>query len=356
MTVNYQKPVIGISLGDPNGIGPEVIIKSFLESKMYKYCTPVLYSCNTVIDFYCKMFSIQDLPIEIIRNPKQLKEGKLNLFCNWMGENTFIIEPGQSTSKGGWYALKSLQAAIYALKNKLIDALVTGPINKFNIQSEDFKFPGHSEYLMHEAGESDYLMLMMSDDLRVGLVTVHLPISEVPKQISHEKIAGKLRILNQTLIKDFGINRPTIAVLGLNPHAGENSLLGKEEAEIIEPVIKAANDMNIVVLGPYPADGFFGNQMYNKFDAILAMYHDQGLIPFKTLAFGSGVNYTAGLSFIRTSPGHGTAYNIAGQNAADESSFREAVFSALKILRNRAIYDESTKNPLQRKINLEKEE
>jgi len=350
------KPIIAISIGDINGIGPEVVLKTFLDKRIFNYVTPLVYCSKNIVSYYSNIIDLSELEYETVRNPKQLNPKKLNLFCNWQSEADSNIQLGVPTENSGKYALKSLQAALFALKNNLADAIVTAPINKKTIQSEEFKFPGHSEYLLKESEAKSYLMLMVSDEMKVGLVTAHLPLSQVPLAITKKLVIEKLTIFYQTLKTDFAISYPKIAVLGLNPHAGDNGLLGDEESKNIIPAIEEANENGMLSFGPFPADGFFGSREYLKYDGVLAMYHDQGLAPFKTFMFERGVNYTAGLPIVRTSPVHGTAYNIAGKGIAEESSFREAMFMALKILRNRKMHTEITKNPLQTRIVREKEE
>ncbi|KQB99569.1 4-hydroxythreonine-4-phosphate dehydrogenase PdxA [Pedobacter sp. Hv1] len=328
-----DKVKIGISIGDVNGIGLEVILKTFAENKMLDYCTPIIYGHTKVASFHRKALHMNDLVFNVIHQPADANPRKVNMVNCW--EEDVKIDLGVANETGGKYALLSLQRATDDLVSGAIDALVTAPINKNNIQSENFNFPGHTEYLQERSGSNDVLMFLISETLRVGVVTGHIPVFEVPKAISREKIVKKLQLINESLKKDFWIEKPKIAVLGLNPHASDNGLLGKEEAEIISPAIQEAFDKGIICFGPYPADGFFGNGTYTQFDAVLAMYHDQGLIPFKTIAFSTGVNYTAGLKFVRTSPDHGTGYDIAGKNIADPTSFMEAVFAAIHIVKHR---------------------
>lgn len=350
-----DKPVIAISIGDINGIGPEVVFKTFSDKRIFNYVTPLLYCCKNLISYYANIIDLSELDYENVKNPKKLNPSKLNLFCNWQNEIDSVIHLGTPTEISGKYALKSLQAAMFAIKNQLADALVTAPINKKNIHSTEFPFPGHSEYLMKEAGASSYLMLMVSEEMKVGLVTGHLPFRKIPEALTEELILEKLNIFHKSLIIDFAISQPKIAVLGLNPHAGDDGLLGSEENDIIIPAIKKSFSEGLNVFGPFGADGFFGSREYLKYDGILAMYHDQGLTPFKTVMFDHGVNFTAGLPFVRTSPVHGTAYPLAGKGLANENSFRESVFLALQILRNRKMYEELSKNPLQTRILRERE-
>lgn len=339
-----NKIKIGISIGDVNGIGLEVIIKALSENQILDYCTPIVYGHSKVVSYHRKALGMTDLIFNVIASPDAANPKKANLINCW--EEDVKIDLGTSNETGGKYALLSLEKATDDLINGRIDALVTAPINKHNIQSDAFKFPGHTEYLQERGGGGDVLMFMISEDLRVGVVTGHIPVGQVAPSISKEKILKKLVMMNESLKKDFWIEKPKIAVLGLNPHAGDNGLLGKEESEVIIPAIQEAFDKGVICFGPYPADGFFGNGTYKQFDAVLAMYHDQGLIPFKTIAFGSGVNYTAGLKFVRTSPDHGTGYDIAGQNIADASSFIAAIFAATHIIRNRKEQEELLRNQL----------
>lgn len=328
-----DKLKIGISIGDVNGIGLEVILKTLSESRILDYCTPIVYGNTKVSSYHRKALALSDFMFNVIQSADQANPRKANLINCW--EEDVKIELGKTTETGGKYAFLSLQRATDDLLSGAIDGLVTAPINKHNIQSENFNFPGHTEYLQERCGSKDVLMFLVSEDLRVGVVSSHIPLHEVPKAISKEKIVKKLQLINDSLKKDFWIEKPKIAVLGLNPHAGDNGLLGSEERDIISPAIQEAFDKGIICFGPYPADGFFGNGTYKKFDATLAMYHDQGLIPFKTIAFESGVNYTAGLKYVRTSPDHGTGYDIAGKGLADPTSFMEALFAAIHIVKNR---------------------
>jgi 4-hydroxythreonine-4-phosphate dehydrogenase len=328
-----DKIKIGISIGDVNGIGLEVILKTLIEPGILNYCTPIVYGHTKVTSFHRKALRLGELSFNVIEDAASANPKRVNLINCW--EEDVKIELGQSTETGGKYALLSLEKATTDLTSGAVDALVTAPINKHNIQSETFNFPGHTEYLQQKSGSSDVLMFLVSENLRVGVVTGHIPVNTIASQLTTEKIIRKLTLMNESLKKDFWIEKPKIAVLGLNPHAGDNGLLGKEEQEIIAPAIQAAFDKGIICFGPYPADGFFGNGTYKQFDAVLGMYHDQGLIPFKTITFGAGVNFTAGLKFVRTSPDHGTGYDIAGKNVADPSSFTEALFAAVHIVKCR---------------------
>ncbi|MBS1532084.1 MAG: 4-hydroxythreonine-4-phosphate dehydrogenase PdxA [Bacteroidetes bacterium] len=339
-----EKLKIGISIGDVNGIGLEVIIKTLADQKIYDYCTPIVYGHTKVASFHRRTVEVHELNFNVINNAAQAQHKKANMINCW--EEDVKIDLGQVTEAGGKYAFLSLQRATDDLIRGDIDALVTAPINKDNIQSEEFKFPGHTEYLQEKAGAPDVLMFLVSDTLRVGVVTGHIPLNKVAGSISTEKILAKLKLMDASLRQDFWIQRPKIAVLGLNPHAGDNGLIGDEEEKVIIPAINEAKANDILAFGPYPADGFFANGSYLKFDAVLAMYHDQGLIPFKQMAFDSGVNFTAGLNFVRTSPDHGTAYDIAGKNEASADSFREALFTAIHIVRRRREMEVLTENPL----------
>ena len=335
---------VGISHGDINGIGYEVIMKTLLDPRILEMCTPIIYGSPKVAAYHRKALNIHNLSFNHIRSPKEAGAKKAHI-VNCIDDN-IRVELGKSTTSAGEASFQALDRATSDMKQGLIDVLVTAPINKDNIQSEHFNFPGHTEFLAQIFNSSNHVMLMVSETMKIGLATTHLPVSKIAENISKESILAKIRIIAQSLKRDFAINRPRIAVFGLNPHAGDNGLLGKEEQEIITPAINAAKDEGIIALGPYPADGFFGSEDYRKFDAILAMYHDQGLIPFKLASFERGVNYTAGLPIIRTSPAHGTAYSLAGESKATPDSFREALYLAIDIHKNRKIYEEISKNPL----------
>lgn len=339
-----DKIKVGISIGDVNGIGLEVIIKTLSESKVYDYCTPIVYGHTKVASFYRRLSNASEFNFNVIDHPSNAHHRKPNMINCW--EEDVKLEPGVINATGGKYALISLERATNDLLAGELDALVTAPINKDNIQSETFNFPGHTDYLQQRDGAPESLMFLVSDNIRVGVVTGHIPISQVSQSITAEKILSKIKLMDFSLRNDFWIRKPKIAVLGLNPHAGDNGLIGKEELEIINPAIEEARANDILAFGPYSADGFFANATYRQFDAVLAMYHDQGLIPFKQVAFEDGVNFTAGLSFVRTSPDHGTAYDIAGKNKASDVSFREALFAALRIVRNRRENVELNENPL----------
>ncbi|MCS7018640.1 MAG: 4-hydroxythreonine-4-phosphate dehydrogenase PdxA [Cytophagales bacterium] len=328
-------PIIGITLGDYNGIGPEVVMKTLQDSRICKLFTPVLYGSHKVLARYRKLLNIEQFSYQIIQPDQPFTDKKINLIACW--DDSHEPVPGQVTQQAGIAARIALQTSTEDLKNNRIDAIVTAPINKYNIQSEDFPYPGHTEYYAEAFQTDNYLMLMIAEELRIGTVTGHVPLSQVSPILTRDKVIGKIDVLLQSLQKDFAIRKPRIAVLGLNPHAGENGLLGEEDSTIIMPAVETFRDKGALVFGPYPADGFFGKHQYRQFDAVLAMYHDQGLIPFKMLAFEYGVNFTAGLPIVRTSPDHGTAYDIAGKGIADESSFRAAIFEAINILKNRAL-------------------
>ncbi|MBP8917465.1 MAG: 4-hydroxythreonine-4-phosphate dehydrogenase PdxA [Chitinophagales bacterium] len=341
-----NKLKIGFTLGDVNGIGPEVLIKALDDNRILKLCTPVIYGSNRILSFYKKMFNIEGFNYTTCVDADQSNTKSVNII-NCITDD-IILQPGQDTAIGGKTALISLEAATQDLLAKKIDALVTAPINKNNMQQSGFNYHGHTEYFNAKAGDKESVMLLMNENLRVGLVTNHLAIKEIPAAITKEKILQKIELINHSLKQDFAIFNPTIAVLALNPHSGDGGLLGDEEKNIIIPAIKAAQDRKIYVVGPFAADGFFGSGNYQKFDAILAMYHDQGLVGFKSLSFGSGINFTAGLPFVRTSPDHGTAYDIAGKNEASGESMLHAIFAAIDICNRRVSYAESTKNPLKR--------
>ncbi len=331
-----NKPVIAITIGDVNSISPEVIIKALEDNRIIKMMTPVVYGSGKILSYYRKALNIKDFNYFQLKKVEELSDKKLNVLNLW--EETINITMGESTPEGGKYAFLSIKHAVEDALAGKIDAIVTAPINKHNIQSEDFKFAGHTEYLTQTAGLDESLMLLVDGGLRVGVVTGHIPIKEVAEKLTKEKINKKLTILEKSLKMDFGISKPKIAVLGLNPHAGDNGVIGMEEEEMIKPLIEEWKNKGKLVYGPFPSDGFFGNGEYKKFDAILAMYHDQGLIPFKTIAFSSGVNFTAGLPYVRTSPDHGTAFNLVGKDLADETSMRQALFLAVEILKNRKEY------------------
>ena len=339
-----KKVRLGISVGDINGIGLEVIMKAFSDSRILDLCTPVVYASSKYAMAYQKAMDMKNFSFNFVRPNAKIVANKPNLINCWTED--VVLSLGKETPNGGKYALKSLNATVKALKDGVVDALVTAPINKHNIQSEGFKFPGHTEFLAKEFEGGEALMFMVADSLRIGVVTGHIPIAEVASTISEDKITNKINQIFESLKKDFNIRNPKIAVLGLNPHSGDKGVIGKEDEELIRPTVKKSFDSGKLVYGPYAADGFFASDTYKQFDAVLAMYHDQGLIPFKTLSFSKGVNFTAGLSVVRTSPDHGTAYDLAGKNEAQESSFREAVYTACKLYKNRREYTQLTENVL----------
>ncbi len=340
------KPVIGISCGDLNGIGIELIIKTFSDNRVLEHCTPVIFASNKVINFYKKSVPESNFNYQSTREFGRINAKQVNLFSCW--EEEVPVNPGQLSDVAGKYAVLSLQTAVAALKQQQIDGLVTAPIHKKNIQSPEFSFTGHTPYLKSMFNVNDVVMMLCAGKFRVALVTEHVPVADITKHISKEKIVSKLTIVHQSLQKDFGIDKPRIAVLGLNPHAGDEGLIGNEEETIIKPAIREAKNNNMLVVGPYSADAFFARRGYEKFDAVLAMYHDQGLIPFKTLSTGEGFNYTAGLPAVRTSPDHGTAFDIAGKGIADASSFIIALFDCIDIINQRKEYEENRKNPLKK--------
>ena len=345
MNKTAENIIVGISIGDLNGIGSEVVLKTFEDARMLEFCTPVIFANVKIVSFLKKGFESTS-SIHGIDKLDQIVLGKINVFNLW--REGVDLNLGTNDDKVGEYAIKSFVAATKALKEGIVDVLVTAPINKYNIQSESFKFPGHTDYLAQEL-EGDALMLMVSDNLRVGLLTDHVPLNEVAGHLTEELIKKKIETIKQSLIRDFSINKPKIAVLGLNPHCGDGGVIGSEDDAVLKPTLKKIFDKGTLVFGPFPADSFFGSNHYEKYDAIIATYHDQGLIPFKTLSFGRGVNYTAGLDKVRTSPDHGTAYDIAGKNQADFTSFKEAVYLAIDIYKSRIQYQEVSSNPLKLK-------
>ncbi|MBJ7879541.1 4-hydroxythreonine-4-phosphate dehydrogenase PdxA [Gelidibacter salicanalis] len=335
---------VGISIGDLNGIGSEIILKTFEDSRMLEFCTPIIFASIKTMSFFKKHFD-SAINFHGINDLTQIIDGKVNVLNVWK-ENVDIAF-GEEDLKAGEYAIKSLEKATEALKTDVIDVLVTAPINKLTIQSDTFKFPGHTDYLAKELGGNS-LMFMVTDKLKVGLLTDHVPVKDVPQHITAKLIEEKVQTVYDSLVKDFRVNRPKIAVMGINPHAGDNGVIGGEDEKILKPTLLKIREKGKLVYGPYAADSFFGSKNYKNFDAIIASYHDQGLIPFKTITFGEGVNYTAGLNKVRTSPDHGTAFEIAGKGTADETSFKEAVFTAIQIFKNRKEYQELSKNPLRK--------
>lgn len=342
-----DKPLIGITCGDVNGIGPEIIIKTLSDNRILDHCTPVVFASNKVINFYRKSIPDTNLNYQQVKDLSRPNPKQVNILNCW--DEDVNITPGELTETGGRYAVKSLLAAAEALKKNEIHGLVTAPLHKKNIQSEKFNYTGHTPFLRDKFNSPEGLMVLFANHFRVALVTEHLPISAVSGKLSKEIISKKLNVLHASLKRDFGIDKPKIAVLGLNPHAGDEGLIGNEEETLIRPVIKEAKQNNWLVTGPFSADAFFGRYYHERFDAVLAMYHDQGLIPFKTIASGDGVNFTAGLPVVRTSPDHGTAFDIAGKNKADESSFRQSLFECIDIINRRVEYDENRKNPMRKR-------
>jgi 4-hydroxythreonine-4-phosphate dehydrogenase len=336
--------IVGITQGDINGIGYEVIIKALIDPVINEICVPVVYGSPKVAAYHRKALNINNFSFNNIRVAEEANHKRANMI-NCLDDNV-RVELGKSTQHGGESALISLEKAIEDIKAGKIDVLVTAPIDKHNVQSETFHFPGHTEYLKSKFNSDEALMFMIGESLRIGIVTGHVPLNKVSELITTESVLKKIRLMNNSLLFDFAIRKPRIAILGLNPHAGDNSLLGREEADKIIPAITMAQEEGILAFGPFPADGFFGAGSFAKFDGILAMYHDQGITPFKALSFDTGVNFTAGLPIVRTSPVHGTAFSIAGKGEASENSFRQAIFLACDIFRNRLLYKEISQNPL----------
>ncbi len=339
-----RKIRLGITHGDINGIGYEIIIKTLMDNRMFEICTPVVYGSPKVAAYHRKALDIDNFSFNNIKTAGEAHDKRPNII-NCTDENV-RVELGKSSSMAGEASYHALKAAVRDLQENQIDALVTAPINKHNIQSSEFKYSGHTEFFQSAFNADEVLMLLVSPLMKVGVVAGHIPMRDLPDFITKNRVLKKIRVLNESLKKDFGVRKPKIAVLGLNPHSGDNGLIGNEEIDHIIPAIEEAKNNNILVMGPYPADGFFGSGSFVKFDAVLAMYHDQGLTPFKTLVIDEGVNYTAGLPIIRTSPAHGTAYEISGKNEAKFGSFRQAIYMACDIYKNRNMYDEITKNPL----------
>ncbi len=344
--INDRKPIIGFTCGDINGIGPELIIKTLSDHRLLEFCTPVIFANNKLLNFYRKALPDTNINYSAVKDSSKMNVKQVNLFNCW--DNDINITPGQLTEEGGQYAVLSLLSATEAMKAGKIDGMVTAPIHKKNVQSESFQFTGHTPFLKSFFEVKDVAMLLVAENMRVAVLTEHIPISEVAKSITKEAIESKLQVINKSLITDFGISKPKIAVLGLNPHAGDEGLVGNEEIEIIKPAIVDSKQKNVFCFGPYSADAFFARGQYQNFDAVLAMYHDQGLIPFKSLAIGEGVNYTAGLPGVRTSPDHGTAFDIAGKGIANEDSFRQAIFTCIDIIEARKDREDQTKNPLKK--------
>ncbi len=341
---NTHKIKVGITHGDFNGISYEIIIKTLLDNRLLELFTPVIYGSSKIASYYRKTLNYQDVNFNLVKKAEYANPKRTNIINCY--DQEVKIEIGKQSNIAGELAFLALEKAIEDLNKKNIDVLVTAPINKKNIQSEKFNFFGHTDYLANKYNTNDHLMIMVSDKLRIGILTGHIPVKEIANTITEEMVLNKIKIMNKSLKMDFGIRKPKIAVLGLNPHAGDNGLIGSEENEIISPAIQQATNEKILAFGPYPADGFFGSTNYTTFDGILAMYHDQGMLPFKTFAFDSGINFTAGLPIIRTSPAHGTAFDIAGKNIASPNSFRQAIYTAVDIYKNRNQFEELNKNPL----------
>ena len=341
-----NKPIIGFTCGDINGIGIELIIKTLSDSRLFDLFTPVIFANNKLINFYRKSLPDINFSFSVAKDGSKVNTRQVNLYNCW--EEEVAVTPGQLNDDGGKYAAMSLTIATDALKAQKIDGLITAPIHKKNIQSADFNFTGHTPFLKHFFGVKEVVMFMIAENMRIALLTEHIPVKDIAEHITRENILSKLQVMNQSLKKDFGINKPKIAVLALNPHAGDEGLVGKEEIDIIQPAIRDAKQRDIFCFGPYSADAFFARGQYEKFDAVLALYHDQGLIPFKSLALGEGVNYTAGLPAVRTSPDHGVAFDIAGKGIADEASFREAIYKCIDIINMRLERKEQYSNPLKK--------
>ena len=339
-----ERVKVGITHGDLNGIGYEIIMKTFLDPRMLESITPVIYGSSKVASYHRKTLNINEVNFNLVKNAASAAHKRINIIN--ITQDEVRITLGKSTETAGQLAYLALETAVQDLLNKHIDVLVTAPINKHNMREANFGFPGHSEYLADKFGCADHLMLMVSGNIRIGVITGHIPLKDVPGTVTGELILKKIELMKQSLLKDFGISKPKIAILGLNPHAGDQGVIGKEETEVISPAIEQAWKRDCIVYGPFSADGFFGSDQFTQFDGILAMYHDQGLIPFKALAFDKGINFTAGLPIVRTSPAHGTAYDLAGKNEASPTSFREAIYMAMEIFNNRKEYEELHANPL----------
>ncbi len=347
MSTENRKPVIGFTSGDINGIGIELIIKVLSDARLNEVCTPVVFANGKTLNFYKKTIGDINFSYSPVKDKTRLSLKQVNLYNAW--EEEINITPGTLDNTIGKYAYLSLKNAVDALKDKWIDGLVTLPIHKKTIQSDTFNYSGHTPYLRDSFHKSDVLMLLVADNMKVAVVTEHVPVKDIADHITKEAIVSKLQILNDSLKKDFGISKPRIAVLGLNPHAGDEGLIGTEEESVIKPAIKQAKQSGILCLGPYSADAFFARGYHERFDAVLAMYHDQGLIPFKSLAKGEGVNYSAGLPIVRTSPDHGTAFDIAGKNKADAASTLASVYKCIDIIKQRYDFADMNKNPIHRR-------
>ncbi|HEY8397820.1 MAG TPA: 4-hydroxythreonine-4-phosphate dehydrogenase PdxA [Flavihumibacter sp.] len=350
MSNESSRPLIGISCGDLNGIGLELIIKAVSNSKLLEICTPIVFASNKAINFYRKSIPDSNFNFQQIRDFSRINTKQVNVFNCW--EEEVAITPGQLTPEGGKYAIRSLTTAVEALKEGNIHALVTAPIHKKNTQGDEFPYTGHTPYLKEAFGAKEVVMMMVASNMRVALLTEHVPVQEIAPYITRAAIVSKLRLIESSMKQDFGIDRPKIAVLGLNPHAGDEGLIGAEEENVIKPAIKEFKQQsNSIIQGPFPADGFFARGYQERFDVVLAMYHDQGLIPFKSLSQGEGVNFTAGLPVVRTSPDHGTAFDIAGKNRANEGSLLSSIFTAIDILRQRQTWSENRANPMKKLTN-----
>jgi 4-hydroxythreonine-4-phosphate dehydrogenase len=342
-----DKPTIGISIGDVNGIGLEVILKTFSDTRVLDMCTPIIFAHQKIINFYKKSLDLGSLHFNAIHSFQQIRPKQVNVLNIW--DKEIDIKPGSLTPEAGALAVASLTQAAQALKDNHIQGIVTAPIHKSNVQSNSFKHTGHTPFLKEFFGAKEVVMMLYSSSFRVALLSEHIPIAKAAAAVTAENIIQKLSILHRSLIRDFGISKPKIAILGLNPHAGDGGLIGDEEQKIIKPTIeKLKQEKGWLLFGPYSADGFFAHNHHTQFDAVLAMYHDQGLIPLKSLGAEEGVNYTCGLPYVRTSPDHGTAFDIAGKNIADEQSFRNALFEAIDIIKRQNNFDEYTANPLKR--------
>lgn len=342
--MNTDKIKVGISHGDINGIGYEIIIKTLMDTKILEMCVPIVYGSPKVAAYHRKALNITNFSFNNVKDAHEANPKRANII-NCIDDQV-RVELGKSTEIAGESSFIALEAAMKDLKEGLIDVLITAPINKKNIQSKDFNFPGHTEYLNSHFPDHESLMIMVSENLKIAVATGHIALKNVASTITKELIVNKIKLFNESLIKDFSIRKPKIAVLALNPHAGDEGILGEEEIEFIKPAMEEVKKMNILAFGPYPADGFFGSNQYNKFDGVLAMYHDQGLAPFKALSFDEGVNFTAGLPIVRTSPAHGTAYQITGQDIASPISFRNALYRAIDIFKSRIQHTELNKDPL----------
>jgi len=341
---NTPRIKVGITHGDFNGISYEIIIKTLLDNRLLELFTPIIYGSSKIASYYRKTMNFQDINFNLVKKAEYANAKRTNIINCY--DQEVKIEIGKQTNIAGELAFLALEKSIEDLNQNTLDVLVTAPINKKNIQSDKFNFFGHTDYLANKYNTNDHLMIMVSDKLRIGILTGHIPVNEIANTITEDMILKKIRIMNNSLQMDFGIRKPKIAVMGLNPHAGDDGLIGKEEIEIITPAIKQANNEKILAFGPFPADGFFGSSQYASYDGILAMYHDQGMLPFKSFAFDNGVNFTAGLPIIRTSPAHGTAFDIAGKNIASANSMRHAIYAAIDIYKNRKEFKKLNKNPL----------